>query len=231
MSATTDLATGVTAKLYDASSNWDRQDRATLYSGDICQPWKSVYGFSMTAGRLAAGEELVLHCREDEVFALLAGLNELLGSPEALNRAYRLLDRLAQATQQKLTRRLHLRDQPLTDGDIPALIAEVETMLADPSEESVADRLAALLSPHDPTREITGLGKMLAQVRRVMAALERVKHCGFKVAVLDRRRQPRHPNPTPTAAQPDYSPPPQYHLTLWAYLVAKGEGSHAGEWN
>lgn len=225
------------------STGGQQSECATIYGGDIRQPWKSVYGFSMTAARLAVGEQMVLSCREDEVFDYLAQLNELLESPESLSRAYGLLVKLAQATRQKFERLLQLRDEPLSEEYLPALLAEVEELLAGPNEQTVADRLACLLSPNEPAQEIVGLGKMLARLRRVMVGLERVKDCGFKVTVIGRQRQPLRPNlearrneAIPGAGQSGHVPagfvlPMQYHRTLWNYRVVKYEGGQLVAWN
>jgi hypothetical protein len=60
----------------DAAATW-KDAEAPIYPGDICHPWKSVYGFSKTAGQLATGQALTLHCREDEATGYLAKLNTL----------------------------------------------------------------------------------------------------------------------------------------------------------
>ncbi len=233
---------GHTSEVYNASPDWNRE-RATIYSGDIRHPWKSVYGFPMTAARLATGEELVLHCREDEVFDYLAHLNTLLESPDSLKRVYALLDKLAQVTRQKIETLVRHREQPLNEGDLPDVLAEVEDILAGSGEQTVADRLADLLSPDVPGKEIVGLGKMLARLQRLMAGLDTVKERGFKVVVIDRRRQPVRPG---LEARRDETPPiegqfgelpagflcpPRYHHTLWAYLVRKSEGGQSVIWN
>ena len=77
-------------------ANWQQADLAIILTGDIRHPWKSVYGFSMIAAQLAAGQPLLLHSREDEVFDLLAKLNELLGDPDSLDQAHKLLKKLEQ---------------------------------------------------------------------------------------------------------------------------------------
>lgn len=225
------------------SAGRQQPERATIYGGDIRQPWKSAYGFPMTAARLAAGEELVLSCREDEVFDYLVQLNKLLQSPESLNRAYGLLAKLAHVTRQKFERLVQLREQPLSDSDIPELMAQVEKILTDAAEQTVADRLTCLLSPDDPTQEVVGVGKMLARLQRVMAGLEQVKDRGFKVTVLNRQRQPLCPNlearrndPIPSDGQSNEIPagfalPAQYHLTLWNYRIVKSNGGQAVVWN
>jgi hypothetical protein len=217
--------------------------RATLYGGDVRHPWKSAYGFPMTAARLAANEELVLSCREDEIFDYLAQLNDLLGSPESLNRAHGLLAKLAQVTQQKFERLLQQREQSLSVSEIPTLLAEIEEILAGSTEQTVGDRLVGLLSPDEPTQEILGLGKMLARLRRVMTSLEQVKAQGFKVTVLDRQRQPLRPNlearrhESITGAEQHeeipagFALPVQYHLTLWNYRIARSDGGQSVPWN
>lgn len=226
-----------------ASVGDQQPEQATIYGGDIHQPWKSAYGFPMTAARLAAGEELVLTCREDEVFDYMAQLNKLLQSPENLNRAYGLLAKLAQATRQKFERLIQLRAEPLSDSDIPDLMAEIEEILTGSTEQTVTDRLAFLLSPDDPIREIVGVGKMLARLRRVMTDLEQIKDCGFKVTVLDRQRQPLRPNlearrheSIPSDGQSNDIPagfalPVQYHRTLWNYRIVKSGAGQSVMWN
>jgi hypothetical protein len=242
MYSNSSTAIGATTGSCNSSNGWNR-DRTTIYAGDLRSPWKSVYGFPMAAARLAAGEELVLHCREDEVFDYLTRLNELLESPEHLNRVYRLLEELFEATQKKFDQRLQQQEQPFSDSEIPDLVAEVEEILTSRVEQTVAERLAFLLSPHDPTREIVGLGKMLARLRRVMAELNIVKDGGFKIAIIHRRRQPQRPGlncphneSVPAEEQSgdipaDFLIPGQYHLTLWAYVLAKSEGEAFVAWN
>ncbi len=236
---TSDVLSG----LYHTVPDWSRQARATIYTGDIRSPWKSVYGFPMTAARLANGQKLVLHCREDEVFDYLTQLNALLESPEALNQVCHLLNKLARATRQKLDRRLQLREQPLSDSEIPDLMTAVEDILDSSTPDTVAERLACLLSADDPTHEIVGLGKMLSRLRRVMVGLDKVKDWGFRVVVLDRSRQPQRPNlaarrieATPAEGQPpgiapNFSAPVQFHLNLWSYLVAKSDRDQSVGWN
>lgn len=228
---------------YGASPRWNHRERATIHPGDLREPWKSVYGFPMTAARLAAGQELVLHCREDEVFDRLAQFNSLLESPESLSRAYTLLEKRVEATEQKLARLLRLRDESLSESELPDLMAEVEAILADSGEPTVTDRLADLLTPNDPTHEITGVGKMLARLREGLQALGKVKEQGFRVVVLDRCRQPQRPNlaahgqvSIPQAGQPGRKavtlyPPVQYHLTLWRYVIAKSSSGQSAVWN
>lgn len=228
--------TNATTQLHNTTNHW-MQERATIYTGDIRSPWKSVYGFPVTAARLAPGQELVLHCREDEVFDYLAQLNQLLESPESLNRAYQLLEALAQMTHQKFIHLVQLQDQSISTNEIPDLLGEVEEILAGNVEDTLASRLACFLSPDDPIQEIVGVRKMLLRLRRVMAGLDKVKHQGFKVAVIDRRRKPLRPGGSvPVEGQPGELPgtfrfPPQYHLTLWAYLVAKSDARQSTVWN
>lgn len=102
------------------------QNYATLYSDDIRQPWKSVYGFPITAVRLATGQTLVLYCRADEAADYLTQLNALLASPENLSRAFDSLVKQTQAHRQKLARLLHLQAQPIADDEIPDLLTEIE---------------------------------------------------------------------------------------------------------
>ncbi|MCB0210459.1 MAG: hypothetical protein KDJ52_14065 [Anaerolineae bacterium] len=207
-----------------ASAGERQLERATIYSGDIRRPWRSVYGFSMTAARLAMGEEMVLSCREDEIFDYLTQLNALLKSPECLNRACNALASLAQNTQQKFERLIRLRDEPLSDSEIPDLITEVENILADSTEHTLAERLACILRPDNATQEIIGVGKMLARLRRGVGCLEQMKVCGFQVMILDQQRQLKRPSSNitkPIASQAEPAGPAQYHQTLWNYRIAR----------
>ena len=77
-------------------TGWNRPELALIAEMDIHQPWKSVYGFPMTAAKLAAGQEMIFHAREEGVFEHLQRLNDLLASPQCLNRAYGLLAQLEQ---------------------------------------------------------------------------------------------------------------------------------------
>ncbi len=108
-----------------APTTWNDKIHATIYTNDINNPWKSVYGFPVTAARLATNQKLVLHCREDEIFELIAKLNNLLTNPENLNQIYNLLKILEQATCQKMVRLLDL-EKPISQNELFRLLEQVE---------------------------------------------------------------------------------------------------------
>jgi hypothetical protein len=228
---------------FSGATNWNDPDRATIYAGDVRQPWKAVYGFATTAARLATGQELVLHCREDEIVELMEGLNELLESPESLNQACEMLKRLQQQSEQKLARLIAVKEQPVTESETAELVAEVEQLLTEPQEQTAVDGLARILSPDHPIQEIAGARKMVARLRKLVTALGRVKDVGFHVTVRDRRRQPRHPALEARRNEPimidgksgqiqaGFFQPPDFHLTLWAYLVVRSDGGQSTIWN
>lgn len=216
------------------SADGQQRERSIISTGDIRHPWKSAYGFPMTAARLAAGQGLILFCREDEIFEYLEQLNDLLASPVALNQAFTLLDKLEQQTGQKLAKLVDLADHPLSQHDLTALLTEIEETLAEPAEETVADRLACWLAPDNPTLEISGLSKMLTRLHAVMAVLAEVKDQGFKVVVVDQRRQPQRParvNGPSERTPATFLQPVQYHLTLRAYLVVRSDHGQSAIWN
>jgi len=232
-----------TIHTFSKVANGNEPERATIYTGDIRQPWKAVFGFPTTAARLAMGQELVLHCREDEVIELMERLNELLESPESLGQAYNMLNKLQQQTEQKLARLIALRDQPIAEDEISDLMTDAEQLLAEPQEQTLANRLACILSPNHAVQEIAGTGKMLARLNKQLAALEQVKDEGFHVVVHDKRRalirsalESRRNEPIATVEQfgapsAGFLLPPKYHLTLWTYLVARGAAGQSAIWN
>lgn len=215
------------------------KERQIAYAGNIRRPWQSVYGFPILAGRLAAGQELVLSCREDEVFDLMAGLNELLRDPTSLNRAYRMLQELEEYQRQKLAGLIQLRDRPLDDAEIPGLLAQVEQILAGAPEQTTRERLADLLSPDYPLAEIAGLQHMLNRLHELLSALAQVKDRGFRVVVGDRQRQAILPGLAAGRSQPNLAGgltagfllPVTYHLTLWDYLIVRGDRAQSAVWN
>ena len=219
------------------------KERPIAYAGDIRRPWQSVYGFPILAARLAARQELLLSCREDEVFELMAGLNELLQDPTSLNRAYQMLQELEQYQRQKLAELTRLRDQPLDDSEIPTLLAQMEQVLAEAREQTARDRLDSLLSPDQPLADITGVQQMLGRLHGLLAALAEVKDMGFRVVVRDRRRQAartgleaRRPQPISSQNGPASLPagfllPTRYHLTLWDYSIVRGDSAQSAVWN
>lgn len=215
----------------------------TVAADDIRQPWRSVYGFPMTAARLAANQPLILHCREDEVFDLLASLNRLLVQPETLNRVYAMLNELQSQTRQKLIRRLELEQEPISQNESLKLISDVEQALTQPATQTVAERLETLLASPTSGHEIAGLKTMLARLQALVSALAAVKDRGFHVVVQDRRRQPAHPalearrdepvqlDDRPTTWQAGLLFPPKYHLTLWAYQIGRSDRGQSAVWN
>ena len=210
-------------------ANWQEADLAIIHTGDIRHPWKSVYGFSMIAAQLAAGQPLLLHSREDEVFDLLAKLNELLGDPDSLNQAHKLLKKLEQETRQKVSSLIEVEQQPLSVDATAGVLEVAEQILTQPSRQSKADRLADILSPDQPGQEISGKSKMLARLQVLIPALEKVKDKGYHVVVFDKRRKPiRRPANQETAVG---LMPVQYHLTLWSYLVVRSDNGQSAGWN
>lgn len=214
-------------------------ERHIAYAGNIRRPWQSVYGFPILAARLAGGQELLLSCREDEVFELMAGLNELLQDPASLHRAYRMLQELEQYQRQKLAGLIQLRDQPLDDSEIPGLLAQVEQELAEATEQTTHNRLVSLLSADQPIGEITAVQQMLDRLHKLLPALAEVKDRGFRVVVWDRRRQATRPDLEARRTQsvlPEGLPagfllPVRYHLTLWDYLIIRGDSAQSAVWN
>jgi hypothetical protein len=188
----------------------------------------------MTAARLATGQDAIMSCREDEVFDYLVRLNELLGSPESLERTHRLLKNLAGTTQKKLGQLLKVRDQPLSDCEISDLLTRVEDILTGPTQSVVIGPPARLLSPDVPTRKLAGLCRILSRLQKITVALGNVKDQGFKVVVIERRRQPKRP--VPMAGQPgdeqfSLIAPVDYHLTLWIYRVVRSDLGQSAVWN
>jgi hypothetical protein len=224
-------------------ATWDHAHQATINAGDIRCPWKSVYGFALIAAQLAANQALVLHCREDEAFDLMAKLNALLKRPEVLSRTYKLLKTLEQETRQKLARLTEMEEQPLTESEIPGLLEDTEQILVESSERTVASRLESILSPNKPVEEITGLSKMLVRLRVWISALKKIKDQGMHVVVYDRRRQPYRPALKARRNEPilqdgkqstltaGFLLPAKYHLTLWAYLVVRSDDGQSTIWN
>jgi hypothetical protein len=209
--------------VYSLEGGDDQPKLDTIYTGDIQNPWKSVYGFPTTAAKLASGQGLIFHCREDEVVDYLARLNGLLGDPECLNRAHDLLKNLRQQKRQKLKQLLEMANQSITDQEITGLLADIKANGSAPTERTVAERLACFLAPDNPASEIIGLGKMLSRLQRLMPALAEVKEQGFKVIVVDRQRKPVRPGTD--------LPLPIPHLTLWRYLIVRSDNGQSAVWN
>jgi hypothetical protein len=223
--------------------NREHADRAIIYTGDIRNPWKSVYGFPTTAATLAAGREMILHCREDEIFDLLAALNDLLADPKSLNWSLELLKELQQETLQKLVRLIKIEKQPLTENETLGLLEDIEHFLVNSSMQTVASRLENFLAPNKPADEIAGVSKMLARLQMLISALEQVKDDGLHVVVFDRRRQPARPVLEARRHEPilrssgkstltaGFLLPTQDHLTLWSYLVVRNNNGQSAIWN
>jgi len=222
---------------------WEIAKQATIYPGDIYQPWRSPHGFPVTAARLAAHQKLTLYCREDEIFDLIAQLNKLLNQA-ALNQAYKMLQHLEEQTLQKLVHLIQTREQLSPPDDNAETKEKVEQNPATPPpSETVTNRVAHELSPDQPTEEITGLREMLARFEGWLATLEAAKAQGFRVVVQDRRRQPTHPvlharrNETivqagkPVDLKTSFLLPTRYHLTLWAYVINRNDQGQSLIWN
>ncbi|MCB0209087.1 MAG: hypothetical protein KDJ52_07150 [Anaerolineae bacterium] len=223
---------------------WAYSNSATLYNRDIHQPWKSAYGFAVSAARLAAGQPLVLHCREDEIFENMAALNTLLKHPVVLQRAAAMLINLKEASEQKLERLVEIEEQPISESQLADIIQAVEEFLTtDRAELTVFDRLEESLIPPHIGDEKVGLQKMVDKLEGMIAALEQVKATGFHVVVQDRRRQPARPAlemQQSEAAQHNGQSaqhsaglvlPTQYHLTLWSYAVVRNDHGQSPIWN
>jgi hypothetical protein len=238
-----EFQTIVTPSLF-STGRWDPAAYATLGAEDIRHPGKSVYGFSANAARLAANQPLILHCREDEVFDLLAKLNDLLGNLAILNEAYWQLAELKENTERKLARLTDLETQPIEEAEISEIVKTIETYLTtDNSSQTVLDRLEQILTPSRSFDETDGLKTMLDRLEETMAALAAVKDRGFRVAVLNRRRQPHRPalaarrnrpimhNGQPTDLNAGFLLPDSYHLTLWAYQIKRNEQGQSAIWN
>jgi hypothetical protein len=216
---------------------------AILQVDDIRQPWKSVNGFSVSAARLAACQRLILYCREDEALELIAGLNNLIASPDALNQAFERLHFLERQTRQRVAGLIALKDQPLTEHDIDRLLEDIGEFLAKSAVPTLAGQLKEALAPNHPVSEMGGSVRMLFRLQVWLAALKRVKNEGFHVIVYDRYRRPDRPalearrnepilqNGPLTALLAGFLQPPRYHLTLWAYLVVRSGSSQSRIWN
>lgn len=222
-----------TTQAFSKATTGHEPERATIYAGDIRQPWKSVYGFPITAARLAMGQGLALTCREDEVVVLMGKMNQLLKRSKDLKRAYEMVQNLQERSEQKLVRLITLRDQAITEDEISELVAEVVQLLEKPQLQTVTDRLACILSPQHPIQEIAGTVTMLARLQKYVAALQQTKDEGFQATVHDRRRTLMRP-----ALEAQQNDPvegngqlPTYHLTLWTYLVARGVAGQSTVWN
>lgn len=231
----------ITLSLFNPATARPRYE-ATLHVDDIRQPWKSVNGFSVAAARLAAHQQLILHCREDEVLELMAKLNELLESPQVLQQACEWLHFLERQARQKVAGLIALKEQPLTDHDIDRLLEDIGEFLAE-SAEPTTTRLKEALAPNHPVSEIAGSIRVLFRLQVWLAALKRVKNQGFRVIVCDRYRHPDRPALEARRNEPiwqdgqltplpaGFLQPPKYHLTLWAYLLVRSGSRQSRIWN
>lgn len=221
--------------LYSPRS-WPYGKQDIIYSGDIRHPWKSVFGFSLTTAKLAAHQKLALHCREDEIFELMAKLNNLIERPRVINRTYTWLKLLEQQHYHKLAGLIELKEKPVTEAETAQLLETVDEILSENTNEATADRLREVLAPNHSVEEIAGLRKMLAKLQLLIPAVEQVKERGFRAVVFDRRRQPlrpawevhRHKSILQNGQQTDFTAglflPRRHHLTLWNYLIIRSEG-------
>lgn len=216
--------------------------QATLYAGDIHQPWKSVNGFAVAAARLAAFQKLRLHCREDEVFELIAMLNNLLEHPATLNRAFEGLELFEQEHRQKLTRLVAAKEEQVSGNKVGPLLDDVARFNSGVAQLTVASPLKETCG-YDPAAKIPDLLEVLDRLQKWLAALEKVKHSGFHVIVYDRHRQPDRPALEARRNEPIWQDgqsfslpagfllPAKHHLTLWAYLVTRSDQGQATVWN
>ena len=223
--------------------NWEKLSQATLSPADIRQPWRSVYGFASSAARLAAYQPLTLHCREDEVFALMAALNELLAHPETLDRSLNLLHQCRKEKLKKLARLVGFEETLIAAREAEVIIRSLEKLLATSEAPHLVQRLTRLLRPNSSAEEVAGLLKRLGDQQRLLSALEQVKEIGFRAIVTGRGRQPARPalearRTEPILVSGQASPfmagmlfPAKDHLTLWRYLVIRAEGGQSTVWN
>ena len=211
------------------NDRWRQANLTTTFARDIHKPWRSVYGFPMMAARLAARYPLVLHCREDESFALMTKLNDLLENPESLGQAYKLLTLLEQEVHQQVSRLIEIEQKPITADEIAGLVEAAEQCLTEHLVQTKTDRLASMFTPNIPGQQLRGKSKMLARLQQLNPVLESVKDKGFRVIVFDKRRKAMRPhNNSETATG---LKPVQYHLTLWSYLLVRGDHNQSRVWN
>lgn len=238
-----EFQTVINPSLFSAEP-WAYSGCKTLAIEDIRSPWKSVYGFAMGAARLAAGQPLVLCCREDEIFEQVTKLNELLGQPAVLARAFARLAALKGASEQKLNQLFELEERPLAEEDISEIVKTVEQFLtASGSAQTLLSRLEEMLRPQRAGDQKVGLQKMVGRLEKLMAALTMVKERGFRSSVYDRRRQPAYPalnarrnepimrNGQPSGLTAGFLLPVQYHLTLWSYVIIRDDHGQSRVWN
>lgn len=222
--------------------NWPQAGLPTIYPPDIYQPWRSVFGFAVTAGQLAASQLMALHCREDEVFKVMAALNALLANPASLQRAFVLLQKLRNERLEKLSGLVEFqRAHPVTRQRVMRLGQASPAAARPADEQKVKVEMERLLSPRNAALEVAGLTKMLVRLEKMLSALEQVQPRGFRVIVRDRRRTPAHPaleaRRTETAPSlggnlpAGFLLPTQYHLTLWTYLVERNACGQSAVWN
>ncbi len=221
---------------------WRYQDCTILYAEDIRAPGQSAHEFPMTTARLAANRELVLHCREGEIFDLLKKLNTLLEDPDILCWAYELLKKLRLEAFKKLARQVELEKQALSAQETVKPLENAKKRLTGSDGNSVISRLKIMRLPDEPTRNIRQLKDLLSQQITLMAALHRVRLDGFSVIIKDRCRQSTRPvleeqHHIPIAAPETASAPPAgyllpqtYNQDLWVYVICRDNSAQSAVW-
>ncbi len=136
----------------------NQNNAAILRSSDLRRPWQSPLGFPTLVGRLAAGEPLLLICREDEKRTTMTTLNDLLASTDCLTLAHTLLSGFEQKTHNSVVRLMGQQANPLTSDDMPAVLDEIDAFLSSDTQQTVHVRLACLISPDQSRQATTGRG-------------------------------------------------------------------------
>jgi hypothetical protein len=175
----------------------------------------------MMAAQLAARCPLALHYREDEELKLMARFNDLLGNPESLGRAYKLLTLLEQEVHRQVSRLIDIEQETITADETTGLVEAAEQSVTEHLAQTKIDRLGNMLSPNIPAQEVRRKSKMLARLQELNAVLESVKNKGFRVIVCDKRRKPIRSHSNKEMA--NGLRPVQYHLTLWSYLLIRSD--------
>lgn len=241
----TDDKSRPTASLFASqlTCNWPQAGLPIIYPPDVHQPWRSVYGFAIIAGQLAASQLMVLYCREDEIFGLMDTLNTRLADPASLQHAMTLLQRVRHQRLVKLAQLVeYQRVNSAANKRVNDVLGQVNPVPPRSDDEpKIKVIMEQLLSPQNPALEVTGLTKMLARLEVMLSALERVKRQGFHVVVRDRCRTPARPAlearryESVASLNGDlpagFLLPTQYHLTLWTYLVGAGDSGQSAVWN
>jgi hypothetical protein len=165
------------------------QDFGILHSSDLRQPWQSPFGFPLMAGRLAAGEPILLVCREDEAKVQQAVLDFLLQTPSCLNRAYTMLEHLIQDTSREWFGGSGPIGKPLGAADVPALLTEIEDFLSGVPSQGIGESVAEYVGPSDPPQTSSEQEILLFQLHELKRALEEVKDSGFSIAIWSETRR------------------------------------------